>query len=120
MKVLEKLTDKEEEVMRAIWSIGKGFVKEIKAQLSSSLHYNTVSTIVRHLEDKKYVAHHSYGNTHQYYPIVKQEEYQREVMENTTNKFFEGSYKNLVSFFAKEEKISSEDLEEILKIIKNK
>jgi len=118
MSNIEKLTQKEEEVMRALWALGKAFVKDIKSHLSQDLHYNTVSTIIRNLEEKNYVGHEVFGNTYQYFPLVQQEDYQREVLSQTTQKFFQGSYKDLVSFFAKDEKISRKDLEDILKIIK--
>ncbi len=119
MAILERLTQKEEEVMRELWNLEKAFVKDIKTKLKTNYHYNTVSTIIRILEDKKYVGHQAFGNTHQYFPLVTKEDYQREVLSQTTQKFFKGSYKDLVSFFAKEEKISQKDLEDILKIIKN-
>ena len=119
MKTTEKLTQKEEEVMRVLWDLGKAFVKDINAKLEKDYHYNTVSTIIRNLEDKQYVGHEAFGNTHQYFPLVDQDDYQREVLSQTTQKFFKGSYKDLVSFFAKDEKISEKDLEDILKIIKN-
>lgn len=117
---MEKLTEKEEDIMRVLWALKKAFVKDIKAEIEQDLHYNTVSTIIRNLEDKKYVAHQAYGNTHQYYPLVSKDEYQNEILNQTTHKFFKGSYKDLVSFFAKKEKISQSDLEEIMNLIKQK
>jgi predicted transcriptional regulator len=118
MTTLIKLTDKEEDIMRVLWMLQKAFVKDIKAKLKQKLHYNTVSTIIRNLEEKQYVSHEAYGNTHQYYPLVSQDDYQNEILNQTADKFFKGSYKDLVSFFAKEEKISQSDLESILNHIK--
>ena len=118
---MEKLTNKEEEIMRVLWKLEKAFVKEILAQLpDASLHYNTVSTIVRNLEDKKYVAHHAFGKTHQYYALISKEDYRKQFMIIATKRFFDSSYKNVVSFFAKEEKISAQELREILEIIEKK
>lgn len=117
---MEKLTNKEEEVLHALWSIEKGFVKEVVAKLPEGNHYNTVSTIVRNLEDKGYVAHQAFGKTHQYYPKVSKAAYSKEFMHTATQRYFDNSYKNMVSFFAKEEKISAEELREILEIIENK
>lgn len=114
---MQKLTSKEEEVMRALWKLEKAFVKEILPELEEELHYNTVSTIVRNLEEKNFVSHQAFGKTHQYFPLINQEEYSKTVVNSTTQKFFEGSYKNLVSFFAKEEKISTEELREIIDLI---
>ena len=118
---MQKLTSKEEEVMRALWKLKKAFVKEVIPELEETLHYNTVSTLVRNLEEKDYVSYQAFGKTHQYFPLISQEEYSKSVVNSTAQKFFEGSYKNLVSFFAKEEKISTEELREIIDLIeKNK
>lgn len=118
---LPKLTHKEEEIMHIIWKLKKAFVKEIAEQLEEDLHYNTVSTMVRNLEEKKYVSYEAFGKTHRYFPIVDKEAYSKQVLSSTAHKFFDGSYKNLVSFFAKEEEISAEDLKEIIQLIeKNK
>lgn len=116
----EGLTKREEDVMRVLWQLKKGFVKEIKAELDENLNYNTVSTIVRHLESKRYVGYTAFGKTHQYYPLVSQEDYQLKVLNQTTTNFFEGSYKNLVSFFAENEKVTQKDLEDIIKMINKK
>ncbi len=118
---MEKLTNKEEEIMRALWKLEKAFVKEVLPELTGSgLHYNTVSTIIRKLEEKGFVSHNAFGNTHQYYPAVSKEEYKKKLMSLTTKRYFDNSYKNLVSFFAKEEKISAAELREILEIIEKK
>lgn len=118
---MEKLTNKEEEIMRIIWKLEKAFVKEIIPHIKEQkLHYNTVSTIVRNLEEKEYVSHIAYGKTHQYYPVVTKEAYRKQFMNIATKRFFDNSYKSMVSFFAKEEKISAKELREILEIIENK
>ena len=119
---MEKLTNKEEEVMHALWHLEKAFVKEVQAELlGQDLHYNTVSTMIRNLEEKGYVGHKAYGKTHQYYPLVSRDVYGKKFMNDATQKFFNSSYKNMVSFFAKEEKISADELREILDMIeKNK
>jgi len=117
---MEKLTNKEEEVMQALWNVEKAFVKELIAALPEGNHYNTVSTIIRNLEEKGYVSHQAFGKTHQYFPIVSKEVYSKQFMNLATKRYFNNSYKNMVSFFAKEEKISADELREILEIIENK
>jgi predicted transcriptional regulator len=117
---MQKLTNKEEEIMHILWKLKKAFVKEIQAEiLEDQPHYNTLSTIVRNLEDKGYVAHNAFGNTHQYYPIVSIEEYRNGFMNTAIDNYFNSSYKSMVSFFAKEEKISADELREILAMIEN-
>ena len=117
---MQKLTNKEEEIMQILWKLKKAFVKEVMAEITEDQpHYNTLSTIVRNLEEKGYVAHNAYGNTHQYYPIVSIEDYRKRFMSTAIDTYFNSSYKNMVSFFAKEEKISAAELREILAMIEN-
>ncbi len=118
---MQKLTNKEEEIMKILWRLEKAFVKEIKAELRGvKPHYNTLSTIVRNLEDKKFVSHEAFGNTHRYYPVISKEEYRKKFITSNMIDYFDNSYKNLVSAFAKEEKISIKELKEIIDLIENK
>ncbi|MFW0735940.1 BlaI/MecI/CopY family transcriptional regulator [Flavobacterium sp.] len=115
---MQKLTNKEEEIMHILWKLKKAFVKEIQAEITEDQpHYNTLSTIVRNLEEKGYVNHSAFGNTHQYYPLVSIEEYRKGFMNTAIDNYFNSSYKSMVSFFAKEEKISAAELREILTMI---
>lgn len=118
---MKKLTNREEEVMIILWDLKKAFVKDVLAKFNSDKpHYNTLSTMIRNLEEKGFVAHNAFGNTHQYYPIVTKEVYRKRFMNQAIEDYFSNSYKNLVSFFAAEEKISVEDLKEIINRIENK
>ena len=119
--MMQKLTNKEEEIMHVIWTLEKAFVKDVlDAFEGEKPHYNTLSTIIRNLEEKGYVSHNAYGKTHQYYPIVSKEDYRKRFFNNAIESYFNNSYKNVVSFFAKEEKISVEELKEIIDLIENK
>lgn len=118
---MQKLTNKEEEVMHILWKLEKAFVKDVLLEVKEDKpHYNTLSTIIRNLEEKGYVNHNAYGNTHQYYPIISKEEYRKGFMSNAIENYFNNSYKSMVSFFAREEKISAEELREILDMIEKK
>ena len=118
---MQKLTNKEEEIMHILWKLEKGFVKDVLAEITEDKpHYNTLSTIIRNLEEKGYVDYHAYGKTHQYFPIVSKEAYKERFMNTAIDNYFNSSYKNVVSFFAKEEKISVEDLKDIIALIENK
>jgi len=104
--------------MRVLWKLKNVFVKEVVAELPiPKPHYNTISTIIRNMEEKGFVNHIAYGKTHQYYPAITKEEYRKIFMHKTIQHYFENSYKNVVSFFAKEEKISVDELKEIISII---
>lgn len=116
---MKNLTEREEEVMQVLWKLETAFIKEIIPELPQKHHYNTVSTVVRHLESKGFVAHETFGNTHRYFPKISKEEYRSFYMKSASRRFFNNSYKNMLTFFAKDEKISSEEFAEILKIIEN-
>lgn len=118
---MDKLTAKEEEIMQVLWQAGKGFVKDLLPMLPDPKpHYNTLSTIIRNLEDKGYVAHTDYGGSHEYYPLVSKEQYRQTFMKKVVANYFDNSYKNLVSFFAEEEKLSAEEVKQILDLIRKR
>ncbi|MDO1499907.1 BlaI/MecI/CopY family transcriptional regulator [Winogradskyella maritima] len=118
---MQKLTNKEEEIMHILWKLEKAFVKDVLAEIESEKpHYNTLSTIIRNLEEKGYVSYTAYGKTHQYFPVVSKEDYKAKFMTRAIDNYFNSSYKNMVSFFAKEEKISVDELKEIIALIENK
>ena len=117
---MQKLTNKEELIMQVIWRLQKAFVKEIIEELPDPKpHYNTVSTIVRILEDKGFVDHKSFGNTHQYFAKVSKEAYQKSALGEVLENYFDNSYSKMVTYFAKEEKISEKELNDIIQMIKN-
>lgn len=116
---MKKLTEREEVIMQILWKQGRAFVKEIIAEMPDPKpHYNTVSTLVRILQDKGVVGHESFGATHRYYPILKKEKYRQSQLLSLAKNYFDNSYKDMVAFFTKEEKLSKEDLEEIMRKIK--
>ncbi len=118
---MQKLTNKEEEIMHILWRLQKAFVKDMLSEIKEDKpHYNTLSTIIRNLEDKGYVSHKAYGKTHQYIPLVEKEVYKKRFMNTAIENYFNSSYKNVVSFFAKEEKISADELREIIALIEKK
>lgn len=111
---MKKLTKAEEQIMQELWELGKGFVNDIMDRLPEPKPaYNTVSTIVRILEQKGFIAHKAYGRTHEYFPLVNKEDYSREYLNNFTRNYFSNSYKALASFFANSENLSIKELEEI-------
>ena len=117
---MQKLTNKEEEIMQILWRLEKAFVKDVLAEIKTEKpHYNTLSTIIRNLEEKGYVSYTAFGKTHQYFPVVSKEDYRKKFFNNAIESYFNNSYKNVVSFFAKEEKISVEELKEIIQLIEN-
>jgi BlaI family transcriptional regulator, penicillinase repressor len=115
---MKKLTHAEEQIMQVLWDLEKGFVNDIVSRLPDPKPaYNTVSTIVRILEQKGFIAHKAYGRTHEYFPLIKKEEYSREYLDNFTQNYFSNSYKALASFFANTENLSIRELEEIKALV---
>jgi predicted transcriptional regulator len=121
MKDLKELTRAEDQVMQILWTLKKAFVKDIIEEMPEPKPaYNTVSTIIRILETKGFVDHKAYGKTHEYFPVISREKYTKFYLNNMITGYFNGSFNNLVSFFAKENKLNANDLEKLLKEIKNK
>jgi predicted transcriptional regulator len=119
MKEIKELTKAEDQVMQILWRLEQAFVKDIMEELPDPKPaYNTVSTIVRILETKGFVGHTAYGKTHQYYPLISKERYTKFYLNNLLKGYFNGSFQNLVSFFAKENKLDVKSLEKLLDEIK--
>lgn len=116
---MRDLTKAEEQIMQVLWQKGPCFVKEIISELPDPKPaYSTTSTIVRILQDKGFVGHQAYGPTHQYFPAVSKEEYSHFTMKKMLNNYFDGSMKQMVSFFSKKEKMDIKEMEEILEVLK--
>ncbi|GCB34155.1 BlaI/MecI/CopY family transcriptional regulator [Bacteroides faecalis] len=112
---MKGLTAKEEEIMGLFWEKGPLFVKEMLAFYEEPKpHFNTLSTIVRGLEDKGFLAHFIFGNTYQYYAIVSEEEFRKRTLRNVVSKYFNNSYLSAVSSLVKEENISLEELKQLI------
>ncbi len=115
---MEELTAKEEEVMQILWDLNKALVRDIMSELPNSKQpYTTVASIVRILEKKGYVSHKPYGKTHEYYPLVSKAEYRRRKFKGLLTQYFDNSIESVVSFLAKEEKLSPKEFEELTKMI---
>ena len=115
---MERLTIQEEEVMLYIWKLGDCVVKDIVSKFSEPQPpYTTVASIVNNLKRKGYVEAKRLGNTYIYTPLIKQGEYKRTFMGGVVRNYFANSYKEMVSFFAKEQKLSADDLKDIIDLI---
>lgn len=116
---MKELTKAEEQVMHILWAIKKGFVKDILEKMPAPKPaYNTVSTIVRILEKKGFVAYKAYGKSHEYFPVVDKDKYSKQFLNNFVGGYFGGSFKNLVSFFARENDLDVAELDKLMKHVK--
>ena len=115
---MKKLTKKEEEIMNLFWDKGAMFVKQLlELYAEPKPHFNTLSTMVRTLEANGYVGHKAYGNSYQYYPIVTREEYAGSSFKGIISSYFNNSYLSAVSALVKEEKITVDELKELIEQI---
>jgi predicted transcriptional regulator len=118
---MKRLTKAEEQIMLVLWKMGRAFVKEVIAELPAPKPaYNTVSTVVRVLEQKRFVGHTAYGRTYQYYPLISQEEYSKAELDKMVKDHFGGSAKRMLSFFVDQESLSLDELDEVLRTLKSK
>ncbi len=117
---LEKLTIQEEEAMLSIWQLKGGFIKEILDNLKGDpVPYTTLASTIKNLVKKGYVRPVAYANAKRYEPLISTEEYKAKYMNSFVGDYFRNSYKEMVSFFVKEEKLSEDELKEIMEMIKN-
>ena len=113
---MKGLTAKEEEIMGFFWEKGPLFVKEmLEFYDEPKPHFNTLSTIVRGLEEKGYLTHKAYGNTYQYYATVSREAFSKRTLKGVISKYFNNSYLNAVSSLVREEDISVDELKELIR-----
>ena len=115
---MEKLSQPEEELMQIIWKIKQGFIKDfLEALPEPRPPYTTLASIIKNLEKKGYVKAEKLANSYRYTPVSTPEEYKKKFMKGFVKDYFKNSYKDLVEFFAKEEKISTEELKAIVELI---
>lgn len=113
--MMKRLTVKEEEIMRIFWQQGPLFVRGLLEYYEEPKpHYNTVSTLVRGLEEKGFVGYQAYGNTYQYYALISEKQYKRSALNEVVSQYYDNSYANVVSAFIEEEGLSVEDLKALI------
>lgn len=112
---MKQLTEREEEIMQYFWTNGPMFVRDILDLLPEPKpHYNTISTIIRILEEKKFVGHRAYGTTHQYFAQISQDEYRGKALKKVASNYFNNSYTNIVSTLIEKEDISLDELKQLI------
>lgn len=117
---MKGLTAKEEEIMGFFWEKGPLFVKQmLDFYEEPKPHFNTLSTIVRGLEEKGFLNHNTFGNTYQYYAVVTEDSYRKGTLKNVISKYFNNSYLGAVSSLIKEEEISLDELKQLIKEVEN-
>ncbi len=114
---MEKLTKAEERIMQALWKLNRAALGDIRKALpkGAEIPATTVASMVKVLVKKGSVTYETFGRTNIYSPAYSKSEYRKFLMNNMVSNYFDGSFKQMVSFFAKEEKLNKEDIEDLLK-----
>jgi BlaI family transcriptional regulator, penicillinase repressor len=112
------LTKAEERIMKILWEIGEGFIKDIIEQFPDPKPpYNSVSTIVRVLVQKEIVGFTAYGNTHKYHPLISRDEYSKGQLSRLVKDYYNNSLREVVSFFSESKKLDEKELNEVMKML---
>ena len=118
---MKRMTPKEEELLNRFWTHGPLFIRELLEMYEAPRpHYNTLSTVVRILEEKGYIGYKAYGNTYQYYALISKEEYRKKKLKSIVDNYFGNSYKRVVSALIEENELSIDELQDIIEEIKNR
>ena len=116
---MKTLTKAEEEIMQVLWKLGGSFLKDITNGMPNPKpHQNTVATILKILVEKEFVGIEVFGRMHRYYTLVNKEVYSKGRVKSLVKKYYEGSFSNIVSSMVKENNLSIEDLELLVKQLK--
>ena len=117
---MERLSKQEEDAMLAVWQYGQGFIKDfLDVMAEPRPPYTTLASTIKNLERKGFLISEKLGNSFRYAPAMNEQEYKKKFMSGFVSDYFQNSYKDLVTFFAKEKQISTNDLKEIIKLIEN-
>ncbi|CAM3589144.1 BlaI/MecI/CopY family transcriptional regulator [Flavobacterium gelidilacus] len=118
---MKQLTKAEEEIMQVLWDLDESNVKDVLDKLPEPKPaYNTVSTIIRILETKGFVGHKQEGKGYIYFPLLKKTEYSNSSLNKLVENYFQGSFKDMVSFFVKKNDVDLKDFEQMINEIKSK
>ena len=120
MNIMQKLGKREEQIMQVVWRQKEVFIKDIiAALLEPKPHYNTVATIVKILVEKGFLKAEKLGNTYRYSALVPLNEYRQQDVATIKRKYFGNSFSKMIAHFAKEENLSDDELDELVRIIKS-
>ena len=113
-----KLSKSEEQLMEYIWKAEKAFMKDlIEAFPDPKPASTTVATLLKRMTDKGVIGYTQYGNSREYYPLIKKADYFSKHVTSMIKNYFDDSVLQFASFFTKEAKLSREQLEELKKIV---
>jgi predicted transcriptional regulator len=113
-----QLSNSEEQLMEHLWTLKTAFMKDLLEAYPNPKPANTtIATLLKRMIDKKFVAYNEFGNSREYYPLVKKEDYFSKHVNGLIKNFFNDSASQFASFFTRETNLSQNELEELKKII---
>lgn len=117
---MKRLTDKEEEIMTYFWDNGPMYVRQIiDLMCEPKPHFNTISTFVRLLEQKGFLAHDKTGTSYMYRPIISREEYSSSALSGVMKKYFGASVMNVVSTLVRHERLTDDEIAKLIELVKS-
>lgn len=120
ISIMKTLTEKEEELMQIFWERGPLYVRQIvELYPDPKPHFNTISTFVRLLEQKGYVAHEKTGNTYLYRAAVSREEHSRSTLRKVVDRYFGNSLSGVVSALFKDEQLTDDEIRDLITKVTN-
>ena len=113
-----ELSNAEEQLMQILWEKEKAFMKElVHAYPDPKPALTTTATLLKRMQDKKFVGYVQEGRSREYYPKVSKKNYFSKQMNGMIKSFFNNSASQFASFFTKETNLSKKELEELQEII---
>ncbi len=117
---MKNLSGREEEIMELFWEKGAMYVKDLISEMNDPKpHFNTISTLVRRLEEKGFIGHEQFGNTYRYFAVISREEFSQNKIGKVVSKYFNKSYASVISMFVKEENISLEEIKQLIRQVES-
>ncbi|NJO88247.1 MAG: BlaI/MecI/CopY family transcriptional regulator [Chloroflexia bacterium] len=115
-----ELTKAEEKIMKILWKIGKGFIKDIQNEFPEPKPpYNSVSTIVRVLVKKDIISYNQYGTTYEYFPLITKNEYRKGQLNRLVKDYYNNSLKQVVNFFSESKNLDINEVDEVMKMLED-
>ena len=115
-----QLSNSEEQLMEHLWQLEKAFMKDLlEAYPEPKPKTTTVATLLKRMIDKKFVAYNEFGNSREYYPLIKKNDYFSKHVNGLIRNFFNNSAAQFASFFTSETNLTEEELQDLRNLIDN-
>jgi BlaI family penicillinase repressor len=115
------LTNAEEQIMKLLWRLDKAFIRDLLNEFPDPKPATTtVLTLIKRMIDKGFVSYKLYGNSREYYPLIKKTDYFSDHINVLIKDFFNNSTAQFASFFTNETDMNQEELKELRDLVDKK